>query len=311
MIPVLAIVGATASGKSSFAVKCAKALDGEIISADSMQIYKYMDIGTGKVTEEEMQGVPHHLIDALEPGDDCNAARFVELAEKEIEKVYSNGKLPILCGGSGLYIDSLLKGAGFDDDSCDSHYREYLENLALQNGNDFLHDMLKECDAESARSIHPNNVKRVVRALEFFHVTGKSITTQKEKTQNTKYKPIYAGVKKERDVLYRNIELRVDKMVSDGLFDEVERLIKKGVSFKSNSMQAIGYREIIWYFKGLCTKDEAIRLVKRNSRRYAKRQFTWFGANKDVLWIDVSKEDEVKSFFEYVKKETERKELNR
>ena len=171
--------------------------------------------------------------------------------------------------------------------------------------------MLKECDAESARSIHPNNVKRVVRALEFFHVTGKSITTQKEKTQNTKYKPIYAGVKKERDVLYRNIELRVDKMVSDGLFDEVERLIKKGVSFKSNSMQAIGYREIIWYFKGLCTKDEAIRLVKRNSRRYAKRQFTWFGANKDVLWIDVSKEDEVKSFFEYVKKETERKELNR
>ena len=311
MIPVLAIVGATASGKSSFAVKCAKALNGEIISADSMQIYKYMNIGTGKVTKEEMQGVAHHLIDTLEPNDNCNAARFVELAEKEIEKVYSKGKLPILCGGTGLYIDSLLKGAGFDDNSCDEEYRAHLENIADEKGNGFLHDMLKKCDAESAKTIHPNNVKRVIRALEFFYVTGKSITTQKEKTLNTKYIPIYAGIKKDRDALYENIDARVDKMVSDGLFDEVENLVKKGVSYKANSMQAIGYREIIWYFKGLCTKKEAIRLVKRNSRRYAKRQFTWFGANKDVLWIDVSKEDEVKNFFEYVTHEFERKEINR
>ncbi len=286
MIPVLAIVGATASGKSGFAVKAAAALGGEVVSADSMQIYKYMDIGTAKVTEEEMEGIPHHLIDTLEPDDDCNVSRFVSLAEEVIEDIASRGKLPIICGGTGLYIDSLLKGAAFEDDSSDDAYRAELKEIVVDKGNEFLHEMLAEVDPVAADNIHCNNVKRVIRALEFYHTTGKSITVQKENTVNSKYNYFMIGMHRERELLYNNIDLRVDKMVEQGLFQEVESLIKKGYSTKSNSMQAIGYREVIWYFKGKCTQDEAIRLIKRNSRRYAKRQITWFGANKAIHWIN-------------------------
>lgn len=286
MTPVLAIVGATASGKSGFAVKAAAALGGEVVSADSMQIYKYMDIGTAKVTVEEMRGIPHHLIDILEPDDDCNVARFVALAEAAVEDIASRGKIPVICGGTGLYIDSLLKGAAFEDDSCDEQYRSYLKSVAEEKGNGYLHSMLAGVDPAAAENIHYNNVKRVIRAMEFYHVTGKSITVQRENTVNHKYNTFIIGMHRDRELLYRNIDLRVDKMVEQGLFDEVEGLIKKGYSSDCNSMQAIGYREVIWYFKGKCTKDEAIRLIKRNSRRYAKRQITWFGANDAVHWIN-------------------------
>ncbi len=286
MIPVLAIVGPTASGKSSFAVKAAETLGGEVISADSMQIYKYMDIGTAKVTEEEMCGIAHHLIDVLEPDDDCNVSRFVTLAQAAIEDVYSRGKLPVICGGTGLYIDSLLKGAAFEDNSCDEEYRAYLHKIAEEKGAQYLHSMLCDVDSVAAENIHYNNVKRVIRALDFYHVTGKSITVQRENTVNEKYNTFIIGMQRDRELLYSNIDRRVDIMVEQGLFDEVENLIKKGYSAKSNAMQAIGYREVIWYFKGKCTRDEAIRLIKRNSRRYAKRQITWFGANKDIHWVN-------------------------
>ena len=303
LIPIIAIVGATASGKSGFAVKIAKALDGEVVSADSMQIYKYMDIGTAKVTEEEKNGVPHHLIDVLEPDDDCNVSRFTQMAQDVIEDIHSRGKTPVICGGTGLYIDSLIKGASFSENSCDEEYRVYLENLVKENGADFLHKMLTECDEKSAQTIHPNNVKRVIRALEFFHVTGKSITIQKENTVNSKYAPVYIGMQRDRELLYQNIDLRVDAMVEAGLFKEVEGLIKKGYSPKCNSMQAIGYREVIWYFKGLCTNDEAIRLIKRNSRRYAKRQLTWFLANKDIVWVNPDDKTEVDKLISDLKSE--------
>jgi len=303
LIPLLVIVGATASGKTAFAVKAAQILNGEVVSADSMQIYKYLDIGTAKVTPEEMQGIPHHLIDVLEPDDDCNVSRFVEMAEPVIECIYSRGKLPIICGGTGLYIDSLLKGAAFEDNSCDEQYRVELQNLAAEKGNQFLHQLLREVDGEAADSIHPNNVKRVIRALEFYHTTGKSITVQKENTFNSKYNYFMIGMQRGREQLYKSIDSRVDKMVKDGLFDEALSIIKKGIDENCNSMQAIGYREIVWYFKGRCTKEESIRLIKRNSRRYAKRQLTWFGANDDICWIDPTDDEQINKILDIAKKE--------
>lgn len=303
MIPVLAIVGATASGKSAFAVKASSVLDGEVVSADSMQIYKYMDIGTAKVTEEEMEGIPHHLIDVLEPDDDCNVTRFVSMAEEVIEEISSRGKLPVVCGGTGLYIDSLLKGAAFEDDSCDEAYREELRAVAQEKGNEYLHSLLAESDPAAAENIHFNNVKRVIRALEFYHVTGRSITTQKTNTVNSKYKPFFIGMDRDRELLYSNIDIRVDKMVEQGLFDEVKSLLEKGVNPRSNSMQAIGYREVIWYFNGKCTKDEAIRLIKRNSRRYAKRQLTWFGANDNIHWVNPTDDAAVDEILRIAKEE--------
>lgn len=290
MIPVLAIVGATASGKSAFAVKAATVFNGEVVSADSMQIYKYMDIGTAKVTEEEMEGIPHHLIDVLEPNDDCNVTRFVSMAESVIEDISSRNKLPVICGGTGLYVDSLLKGAAFEEESCDEGYREKLRAIVEEKGNEYLHSLLVESDPLAAEKTHFNNVKRVIRALEFYYVTGRSITTQKANTVNNKYKTFIIGMERDRELLYANIDIRVDKMVEQGLFDEVKSLLDKGVKPCANSMQGIGYREVIWYFKGKCTMDEAIRLIKRNSRRYAKRQLTWFGANADIHWINPADE---------------------
>ena len=283
---LIVITGPTASGKTALSVRLAKELGAEIVNADSMQIYKYMDIGTAKVTEDEMDGVVHHLIDVLEPDDDCNVSRFVEMAEKKIEEVSERGKLPVICGGTGLYIDSLLKGAAFEDNSCDDDYRAELSKIADDKGAEYLHGMLKEVDPAAAENIHPNNIKRVIRALEFFHTTGQSITVQKQNTVNKKYNAFIIGMERDREKLYENINLRVDKMVDQGLFQEVESLLKKGYSLKSNSMQAIGYREVIWYFKGKCTKEEAINLIKRNSRRYAKRQMTWFGANESICWVN-------------------------
>lgn len=286
MIPVLAIVGPTASGKSGFAVKAAAALGGEVVSADSMQIYKYMNIGTAKVTEEEMCGVPHHLIDALEPDDDCNVSRFVSMAEAAIEDIAARGRLPVICGGTGLYIDSLLKGAAFEENSCDEEYRAHLQLLAEERGSEYLHSMLEQADPSAAANIHPNNTKRIIRALEFYHVTGKSITIQKANTLNPPYNAFKIGMQRERELLYRSIDLRVDKMVEQGLFEEVKSLLDRGYSPRCNSMQAIGYREVIWYYNGRCTENEAIRLIKRNSRRYAKRQLTWFGADEEIHWVN-------------------------
>lgn len=303
MIPVLAIVGATASGKSAFAVKAAKTLGGEVVSADSMQVYKYLDVGTAKVTKEEMDGVVHHLIDVLEPDDDCNVSRFVQMAEACIEDIHKRGKLAVLCGGTGLYVDSLLKGAAFEDDSCDESYRQKLLEIVDTKGADELYKMLLAVDIKAAESIHPNNIKRVIRALEFYHITGKSITTQKTNTLNTKYKSFVIGMHRDREALYKAIDERVDKMIADGLFEEVENLLKKGICKKCNSMQAIGYREVIWYFKGKCTLAEAVRLIKRNSRRYAKRQLTWFGANSSIHWVNPLDSKAVEEILKKVREE--------
>lgn len=295
MIPVLSIVGATASGKTAFAVKAASLLGGEVISADSMQIYKYMNIGTAKVTKDEMGAIPHHLIDVLEPTDDCSVSRFVDLATTAAEDIYNRGRLPVICGGTGLYIDSLLKGSAFEDDSRDEKYRTELYALAEEKGNAYIYDMLASCDPAAAEAIHPNNVKRVVRALEFFRTAGKSITLQKKNTVNSKYKAFTIGMRRERSELYERIDKRADKMVEQGLFGEVKALLDMGCTEKCNSMQAIGYREAIWYFRGKCTEGEAIRLIKRNSRHYAKRQLTWFNANDEIRWINPENESEAES----------------
>lgn len=295
MIPVLSIVGATASGKTAFAVKAASLLGGEVISADSMQIYKYMNIGTAKVTKDEMGAIPHHLIDVLEPTDDCSVSRFVDLATAAADDIYNRGKLPVICGGTGLYIDSLLKGSAFEDDSRDEKYRNELYALADEKGNAYIYDMLASCDPAAAEAIHPNNVKRVVRALEFFRTAGKSITVQKKNTVNSKYKAFTIGMNRERSELYERIDRRVDKMVEQGLFGEVKALLDMGCTEKCNSMQAIGYREAIWYFRGRCTEEEAVRLIKRNSRHYAKRQLTWFNANDEIRWINPENEIEAES----------------
>lgn len=288
---VLAIVGATASGKSAVAVELAKRLGGEIVSCDSMQIYRRMNVGTAKPTEEEMDGIPHHLIDVAEPDQGFSCADYVAMAQKTIEEINARGKLPILCGGTGLYLDSLLRG-GFEETKSDPALRQSLFDYAAEHGNHALHERLRDVDPESAKAIHENNVKRVVRALEIYESTGMTKTEADKRTQeiDPPYDATVVGLRyPEREILYTRIDRRVNEMLENGLLEETKALRDEG-AFEKNATaaQAIGYKELLGVLDGRDSLESATEELKRATRRYAKRQITWFSAKSYVKWIDMT-----------------------
>lgn len=295
---MIVIFGPTASGKSDLAVKVAKEINGEIITADSMQVYKGMDIGTAKPTEEEMQGIAHHMIDVCEPDENYSLARYVEDAEKVIKEVASKNKVPVLAGGTGLYIDTLINGMVLSETNTDESYRESLYEMAKQNGNEYVHNLLKEVDLKSADAIHPNNLKRVIRALEFYKVSGipQSEHIDKAEKAETPYDCLKFGIATEREKLYERINLRVDKMLQKGLVEEVEALKNAGIDERYTSMQGIGYKEVLLYLNGNLSYDEMAELIKKATRNYAKRQNTWFKREQNTMWID-NKDENITQLF--------------
>ncbi len=289
---LICIVGPTASGKTALSIELAKELGGEIISADSMQIYKGMDIGTAKPTESERDGILHHMIDIISPAESYSAARYVADATCVVEEIVSRGRAPIVVGGTGLYIDSLVRGTEFAAFEEDLEYRNELFAIFERDGAEVLHGMLREVDPERAKSVHPNNVKRVIRALEVYKATNNTISEHDLESQkkDSKYDAVYIGLMfSNREELYRRIEARVDKMMEDGLLFEVERLLKSGVAENATSLQAIGYKELIPVCLGEKSLTDAVAELKGATRRYAKRQMTWFRRNERINWIDVSK----------------------
>ena len=286
-IPLIVVAGPTASGKTSLAIDIAKTLDGEIVCADSMQIYKYMDIGTAKATKEEQAQCPHHLMDIVEPDCEFSVADYTELAHKTISDIVSRGKTPIMCGGTGLYIDSVVNDVEFGEFENDYTLRRELEELAKKEGSQRLIDMLSEFDPLSAKKLHPNNLKRIIRAIEFYKVSGIPISEHQHMTKlkESRYNAVEFIIDRERYELYDRINRRVDIMMDEGLADEVKTLMDRGYSPKLNSMQGIGYKELIAYFNGKSTLDEAVDAIKQNSRRYAKRQLTWFRRNENIHWL--------------------------
>lgn len=294
---IIVIGGPTATGKTKLSVELAKKASGEIISSDSVQIYKRLDIGSAKPTKEEMSGVVHHMIDILEPTENFSVADYVERAKDIISDVSSRGKLPIIVGGTGLYISSLVDNVSFSDGETDFSLREELNKKAEEMGASRFHELLCEIDPTSAKNIHPNNVKRVVRALEIYYTTGKTMTEHNavSKLVPSPYDAKMYALTSDRELIYERINKRVDVMVNDGLFCEVEELLKDGITKDMQSMQAIGYKEIVSYFEGELTKEEAIDAVKQNSRRYAKRQLTWFNRDERFVWLDISKDIDIEN----------------
>ncbi len=283
---IIAVVGPTASGKTALAIELAKKYNGEVVSCDSMQIYKHMNIGTAKPDKGEMSGIVHHMIDVVEPFDNYSVAVFVKAARECIDDILERGKLPILAGGTGLYMDSVINNIEFTELEGDEELRIKLQKIADNEGVESLHNMLKERDLEAAEKIHPNNVRRVIRAIEICEITGQTFT---EVSRNSRKEPVYDalifGLEYERAVLYNRINKRVDKMVEMGLIDEVKMLKSMGLNSKHTAMQAIGYKEIVEYLDGKATLDEAIDKIKQESRRYAKRQLTWFKRNPSIIWF--------------------------
>lgn len=288
MKPLVILTGPTAVGKTDLSIKLAKAIDGEIISADSMQVYKKMDIGTAKIMPDEMQGVPHHLIDILEPDEDFNVVLFQQYALSAMEEIYRKGRIPIITGGTGFYIQALLYDIQFEENDNDDSYRTELSVLAEEKGEKYLHNMLKEVDPEAAEQIHVNNRKRVIRALEFYHKTGKQISVhnEEERRRESPYNFCYFVLNDDRQVLYDRIDRRVDIMLEHGLVDEVKALMTDGYTRNMVSMQGLGYKEIIDYLNGESTLEDAIYILKRDTRHFAKRQLTWFKREKEVTWVN-------------------------
>ena len=284
---VIAVVGATASGKTDVGIQLAKEFNGEVISADSMQIYKGMDIASAKPTKEEMQGIPHHLIDFLERDSSFSVADYVKLAKEKIEDVISRGKLPIIVGGTGLYIDSLLNNVKFTETRKDEEYCKSLEEFAKVNGNDMLHSKLAEIDPVASSEIHPNNLVRVIRAMEVYHTTGRKFSELKAESrlEESPYNAVMIGLNySDRSILYDRINRRVDIMVENGLVDEARQLYLESGKMKTAS-NAIGYKELIPYFENNATLEECISIIKQETRHYAKRQLTWFRRNEKIYWF--------------------------
>lgn len=282
------LTGPTAVGKSALSVQLAQRIGGEIISADSMQVYRHMDIGTAKITKDEMQTVPHYLIDEFEPDEAFNIVIFQKRAKEYMDKIYQNGQIPMIVGGTGFYIQSILYDIDFEETYQDDAYRNELEALARQEGAGKLHEMLKCVDHRAAAEIHENNVKRVIRALEYHKLTGKTISehNQNEREKESPYDFRYFVLNDDRAKLYAQIDARIDKMIQDGLVDEVKRLRERGFTKDMVSMQGLGYKEILACLDGECTLEEAIYILKRDTRHFAKRQLTWFRREKNVIWID-------------------------
>lgn len=286
--PLIVLTGPTASGKTALSIGLAKAIGGEIISADSMQVYRQMDIGSAKIKPEEMGGIPHHLIDILEPEEEFNVCLFEKLALEAMEQIYERGHIPVVVGGTGFYIQALLYQIDFTEEETDTAYRDKLWQLGEEKGNHYLHELLRKVDPESAEEIHENNRKRVIRALEFYENCGKPISTHnKEQRQKTSaYNSCYFVLTDDRKKLYERIESRVDQMLSKGLVDEVRTLKERGCNASMVSMQGLGYKEILEYLDGRCSLLEAVEKIKKETRHFAKRQLTWFRREKDVIWID-------------------------
>lgn len=285
--PLIILTGPTAVGKTSLSIQLAKTIGGEIISADSIQVYKKMDIGTAKIKREEMEGIPHYLIDVLEPDEEFNVVRFQKMAKEAMEKIYENGHIPIIVGGTGFYIQALLYDIDFNDTESESSYREELQQYADTYGAIALHERLKQIDEESANKIHPNNVKRVIRAIEYFEQTGEPISKHNEEQaqKESPYNFLYIVLDQDRDILYKRIDLRVDQMIEEGLVKEVKQLLESGYTKELVSMQGLGYKEFIPYFEGEISLEQAIYTLKRDTRHFAKRQITWFKREKDVIWL--------------------------
>ncbi len=287
-LPLIVLTGPTAVGKTKLSIDLAKAIHGEIISADSMQVYKQMDIGSAKIMPSEMQGIPHHLIDVLDPKEEFNVVLFQQKCKKCMEDIYSRGKIPILVGGTGFYIQAVLNDIDFTQSNENIEYRATLEQLSKEKGAEYLHAKLCEVDPESAQTIHANNTKRVIRALEYHFLTGEKISqhNEKEHQKESAYNSCYFVLNDERNKLYEQIDKRVDEMLSAGLIKEVENLMNQGCHSGMVSMQGLGYKEILSYLKGEIDLDRAIYLLKRDTRHFAKRQLTWFRREKEVIWID-------------------------
>ncbi|UAY71448.1 tRNA (adenosine(37)-N6)-dimethylallyltransferase MiaA [Bacillus paralicheniformis] len=286
--PVIVLIGPTAVGKTKLSVMLAEHLNAEIISGDSMQIYKRMDIGTAKIKEEEMNGVPHHLIDIKEPTESFSVAEYQEIVRQKIAEIGRRGKLPMIVGGTGLYIQSVLYDYSFTEEASDPEFRAEMEALSDKRGAEYVHCLLKERDPGAAKAIHPNNKRRVIRALEIFHTTGKTMSEHMEgQRKELLYTTALIGLTMEREVLYDRINSRVDQMMDEGLLNEVKQLYDENIR-NCQSVQAIGYKELYAYLEGRASLEEAVETLKRNSRRYAKRQLTWFRNQMDVAWYDMT-----------------------
>lgn len=292
---ILVIVGPTAVGKTYVSIELAKKYNTEIISADSMQVYKYMDIGTAKVTEEEACGIKHHMLDLVYPNEEFSVSEFQKIAEKHIDNLIDNDKLPIVIGGSGLYVNSLLYDLDFGKVKSDEKVKKYYTDFYNEHGTEKLHELLVNIDSEAAAKIHKNNVKRVIRALEVCHITGNKFSEMNTdiRKPSEKYNCIIIGLEMDRDILYQRINKRVDIMVENGLIEEVKSLLDKGYDRNLVSLQGIGYKEIIDYLEGKTTKQDAIDILKTNTRRFSKRQFTWFKADSNIKWFDLTNLDEI------------------
>lgn len=287
---VLVVAGPTASGKTALGVALAKKLDGEIISADSMQIYKYMNIGTAKVTVEEMQGVPHHLVDCISPDEEFSVAKYKAAALEAIETILSKGKLPIIIGGTGLYINSLTLPWDFQKKDSDEIIRWRLTAEAEVMGKEALYERLQSVDPATAAIVHPNNLNRIIRALEIYELTGKpkSYFDEETKKQAVPYDYLILGLDWDRERLYDRINRRVDRMIEEGLIEETKMLIERGYDWNLTALKAIGYKELRPYLEGESTLSEAVTVLKRDSRHYAKRQMTWFRKDKRIQWLKMS-----------------------
>lgn len=291
MKPIVYVIGGpTASGKSKLAVELAKKVNGEIISADSMQIYKEMNIGTAKVNKEEMQGVQHYLVDFVSPDERYSVSNFKKDAEKSIEEILEKGKTPIVVGGTGLYIDSLIYGIEFQNEEVDLEYREKLNKIADEKGLESLYKKAQEIDPEAMKKISINDRKRIIRVLEIYHKTGKTKTEQELQSRKNEVKYEYKvfAITMDREKLYERIEKRIDFMIEQGLIEEVKQILEKYHTFPT-AMQGLGYKEVVEYLEGSCTKEEMIEKIKKETRHYAKRQLTWFRKNKETIWLDGEK----------------------
>ena len=284
--PLVVLTSPTAVGKTKLSISLAKALNGEIISADSMQVYKYMDIGSAKIRPGEMDGVVHYLVDELLPSEEFHIVKFQEMAKQAMDTIYKKGKIPVIVGGTGFYIQAITRDIDFTQAEQEDHYRRELEMLAREKGAEYLHEMLARVDEKSAEQIHANNVKRVIRALEFYHQNGFPISrhNEEQKERTSPYNLAYFVLNAPRELLYERIDRRVDEMMEEGLVDEVKKLREMGCHRGMVSMQGLGYKEILAYLEGDYSLDEAVRILKRDTRHFAKRQLTWFRREPDVIW---------------------------
>ncbi|MGI6018477.1 MAG: tRNA (adenosine(37)-N6)-dimethylallyltransferase MiaA [Marvinbryantia sp.] len=309
--PLIILTGPTAVGKTALSISLAKAVGGEIISADSMQVYKGMNIGSAKIMPEEMQNVPHYLIDELEPNEEFHVVLFQQLAKKYMQQIWAKGKIPILVGGTGFYIQAVLYDIDFTANESDESWRQEMERLALEKGASYLHQMLQKVDPKAADEIHENNVKRVIRALEYYKESGEPISAHnaRERKKESPYNAVYFVLNQDRQILYERINRRVDQMLENGLLDEVKCLQQKGYTRDMVSMQGLGYKEILDYLNGTCTFEEAVYRLKRDTRHFAKRQLTWFKRERSIIWLNREEYENEEAILEAMKNEIEKRKI--